>query len=262
MSETLRTLATWNINGVRARLDRVIAWLERTGVDVLCLQETKSPDDKFPHQAFEQAGYRVAAHGQKSYNGVAIVSRLRLEATQAALPGGEDDTQARLIASTVAGVRVLSAYFPNGQAIGSEKYDYKLVWMARLRDHLAGVLERGQPVALCGDFNVAPEARDTHDPGLWEGSILCSEKEREALARLREIGLHDAFRALRPDDVQFTWWDYRALAFPKNHGLRIDHAYLTRDLVDRLESVDVDREARKGKQPSDHAPLVVTFRRP
>lgn len=253
------TIATWNVNGIRARLDRVLDWLSRTQVDVLCLQETKTPDDKFPTEDFESIDYSVAAHGQKSYNGVAVIARHDLEEVTVRIDD-EDDDQARLIAATVSGVRVFSAYFPNGQSVGSDKYAYKLRWMARLRDRLEQELAAGREVALLGDFNVAPEPRDTHDPDLWEGGILCSDQEREALARLRELGLHDALRAVRPDDVVYTWWDYRLLGFPKNRGLRIDHAYLTSSLVERLVSVEVDREARKGQQPSDHAPLVVTLR--
>ncbi len=252
-----RTIATWNINGIRARLPRVLDWLRASQVDILCLQEVKTTDDKFPHDAFAEAGYHIVTHGQKTYNGVAIASRLEIHEVEAGLPGNDPEPQARLIAATVDDVRVLSAYFPNGKEVGSDKYAYKLRWMAALKEHLAGEMGPRPRLALCGDFNVAPEARDTHDPERWEGNILCSDKEREALAAIRALGLHDAFRKVRPDEVAFTWWDYRALAFPKNHGLRIDHVYVTAPLVERVTSVEVDREARKGKQPSDHAPLIV-----
>ncbi len=251
------TIATWNVNGIRARLDRVLEWLGRNPVDVLCIQESKAPDDQFPAAPFEQIGYRLSLHGQKSFNGVALISRHDMAHV---VRGLEGDAQARLIGGTVGDVRVFSAYFPNGQAVGSDKYAYKLKWMADLRDLLARELEKCSRLVLCGDFNVAPEPRDTHDPNVWEGNILCSDQERAALASLRELGLHDAFRAVHPDDVAFTWWDYRALAFPKNHGLRIDHVYVTEALLGRIASVTIDRDARKGKQASDHTPVVAALR--
>ncbi|PKN32654.1 MAG: exodeoxyribonuclease III [Deltaproteobacteria bacterium HGW-Deltaproteobacteria-20] len=251
------TIATWNVNGIRARLDRVLDWISRNPVDVLCVQESKAPNDQFPAAPFEQIGYRLALHGQKSFNGVALIARQDMDDV---VRGLEGDPQTRLIGATVGDVRVFSAYFPNGQAVGSDKYAYKLQWMADLRDLRARELEKPPRLVLCGDFNVAPEPRDTHDPEVWEGNILCSDREREALAALRGLGLHDAFRAVRPDDVAFTWWDYRALAFPKNHGLRIDHVYVTEPLLSRIASVTIDRDARKGKQASDHTPVVTTLR--
>lgn len=259
MSQPL-TIATWNINGIRARLDRLVAWLRSSQVDVLCLQETKTPDDKFPEQTFAELGYHLARHGQKSYNGVALVSKHEIGNVVIGLDDGNEDDQARLISGDIAGVTVMSAYFPNGQAVGSEKYDYKLAWMARLRDRVAREIGANRQIALCGDFNVAPEPRDTYDPAVWEGKILCSDKERDALAEIRDAGLVDALRKARPDDIVFTWWDYRMLAFPKNKGLRIDHVYVTPALAGRVTAVRVDREARKGQQPSDHAPLIVELR--
>lgn len=250
------TLATWNVNGVRARLERVVDWLSQHPVDVLCMQESKAPDDQFPASAFESLGYRVALHGQKSFNGVALISRFEMQDIYRGLQG---DAQARLIGATIEQVRVFSAYFPNGQSLDSDKYVYKLEWMRKLQALLREEIGKYPNIALCGDFNVAPEPRDTYDPTVWEGNILCSERERNALADLRSLGLFDAFRALHPDEIAFTWWDYRALGFPKNHGLRIDHAYVTHPLLARVESVRIDREARKGKQPSDHAPLIMTL---
>ncbi len=255
MSKDL-TIATWNVNGIRARLDRFLAWLDRTKADVVCLQETKVPDEQFPFESFEGLGYHIAIHGQKSFNGVALFSRIEMGDVEKGL---EEDPERRLIAATIGDVRVLSAYFPNGQAVGSEKFAYKMQWMNQLRDRLRKEMETHSHVVLCGDFNVAPEPRDTHDPAIWEGGIHCSDEERAALAALRDLELYDALRVVRPDDVVFTWWDYRSLAFPKNHGLRIDHLYVTGSLRDRVESVQVDRDERKGKQPSDHAPVVMTL---
>jgi exodeoxyribonuclease-3 len=254
-------IATWNVNGIRARLDRVVAWLGSRQPDVLCLQEIKIEDDKFPKVEFEALGYRVETHGQKSYNGVALLARHDLHHVQRDFAdGGDADGQARLIVAMAAGVRVVSAYFPNGQQVGSDKYEFKLRWMERLRAMLDARGAASQDWALCGDFNVAPEDIDTHDPQLWNGKILCSSQEREALAAIRALGFVDALRVVRPSDQVFTWWDYRMLAFPKNLGLRIDHVYVTPSLSDRVQAAEVDRNERKGKQTSDHAPLVITLR--
>ena len=251
------TIATWNVNGIRARIERVIDWLVRNPVDVLCVQESKAPNDQFPLAAFTSIGYQVFIHGQKAFNGVAIIAKRSVDDV---VCGIEGDPQARLIGATVRGIRVFSAYFPNGQAVGSDKYVYKLQWMARLRGIIASEIQSYPNLVLCGDFNVAPEPRDTYDPNFWEGRITCSDKEREALAELRNLGLHDTFRTLHPNDIAFTWWDYRAASFSKNHGLRIDHLYVTTPLLQRLLSVNIDKLAREGKQTSDHAPVVMTLR--
>jgi exodeoxyribonuclease-3 len=251
-------LATWNVNSIRMREARLVDWLDRHQPDVLCLQETKVEDDRFPREPFAARGYQLALHGQKTYNGVAIASRLPMRDVVRGI-GGESDGEARLIAAEVAGVRVVCAYFPNGQAPGTPKYEGKLAWMGRLRRHLADACDPAAHLALCGDFNVAPEDRDVHDPIAWEGQIHCSAAERQALRDIAAIGLVDGLRHLRPDAGLYTWWDYRQLAFPRNHGLRIDHILVTPPLAARLRDVAIDREARKGKQPSDHVPVIATF---
>lgn len=252
-------LATWNVNSIRARQERVLAWTAAQRPDVLCLQELKVEDAKFPGDEFRALGYQIATHGQKTYNGVAILARAPLADVERGLPGGDGDEQARLIAATVDGVRVLSAYFPNGQEVGCAKYAYKLSWLERLRAHLAATLAPGALAALCGDFNVAPTDADVHDPAAWREQILCSSGERAALERVRAVGLVDVVRQLHPEGALFTWWDYRMLAFPKNRGLRLDHVYATPALAARARTAVVDREARKGEKPSDHAPVVVEF---
>jgi exodeoxyribonuclease-3 len=250
-------IATWNVNSIRARWERVLGWLEAVRPDVLCMQETKVPDEEFPTLELRAVGYHVVLCGQKTYNGVAIAAREPPTEVACGLGDGGDDSQSRLIAATVGGVRFLSAYVPNGQAVGSEKYGYKLAWMERLARHLAAGYRPEQPLVLAGDFNVAPADLDVHDPAAWRGQIMCSDDERAALAEICRFGLADAFRRLHPTEVAFSWWDYRQLSFPRNRGLRIDHVLVTPPLVERLRSAAIDREARKGKQPSDHAPVIV-----
>lgn len=250
-------LATWNVNSIRARLDRLVAFLGRYQPDVVCLQELKVPDEEFPLLEVEAAGYHAAFHGQRTYNGVAILSRIPAVEVEMGLPGAAADDQARLIAATFGGVRVLSAYFPNGQSVGSDKWSYKLGWMERLRDHLAGRYRPDQPIALCGDFNVAPEDRDVARPDEWRESVLCHTEARERLARIAAWGMTDGMRIHEAGPGPFTWWDYRMLAFPKGNGLRIDHVYLTAPLAAGCRKAWVDREERKGKLPSDHAPVLV-----
>lgn len=252
-------IATWNVNSVKAREERLLAWLERHGHDVVCLQELKLEAEKFPAAAVRQLGYESVVLGQRTYNGVAILSRAPLDDVQCGFADDDEDTQARFIAATTRGVRIMSAYVPNGQAIGSEKFVYKLRWLERLGRFLTARLPADQPAALCGDFNVAPEAIDVHDPAAWEGHVLCSPEERAALASAIDGRLVDVVRRLSPDVRMFSWWDYRQLAFPKNHGLRIDHIYVTPSLAARATAAGIDREARKGKLPSDHAPVWVEF---
>ncbi len=254
-------LVTWNVNSIRMRLERTLDWVDRHQPDVLCLQETKVQDELFPLEPFAERGYQVALHGQKSYNGVAIASRLPLTGIArgfAAVSGDEPD-QARLLSAEVAGVRVVNAYVPNGEAPGSPKYERKLEWMDRLRLHLTGTCDLAAPLVLCGDFNVAPDDRDVHDPVEWEGKIHCSEPERRALREIAAFGLIDGFRHVRPEPGLYSWWDYRQLSFPKNRGLRIDHVLVTQPLVACAREMSIDRDARKGKQPSDHAPVIATF---
>jgi exodeoxyribonuclease-3 len=252
-------LATWNVNSIRMRQDRVLAWLDRNQPDVLCMQETKVHDELFPREPFESRGYTVALHGQKTYNGVAIASRLPMTDVVRGFAGEDAPEEARLISAEIAGVRVLSVYVPNGQAPGTPKYEHKLGWMGRLERHMAAMCGPEARLALCGDFNVAPEDRDVHDPVAWAGQIHCSEPERAALRAVAAVGLIDGLRHLRADSGLFTWWDYRQLAFPKNHGLRIDHLLITPRLAAALREVAIDRDERKGKQPSDHAPVIATF---
>jgi len=252
-------IATWNVNSIRARLERLLAWLDRTAPDVACLQELKVPDEEFPVDEIREAGYHAAFHGQKTYNGVAILSRTEPSDVAIGLPGAVDDSdaQARLIAATCDGVRVVSAYFPNGQSVGSDKWAYKLAWMGRLREHLPSLLADGASLALCGDFNVAPEDRDVARPDEWRSSVLCHEDARKALAAIMDDRLIDSMRLHEEGPGPYSWWDYRMLAFPKGNGLRIDHIVVTPDLAERCTRAWVERNERKGKLPSDHAPVLI-----
>jgi exodeoxyribonuclease-3 len=252
-------IVTYNINSIRMRLERLLAWVDAQRPDVLCLQETKVTDDLFPRAPFEERGYHVALWGQKTYNGVAIVARAPLSNVARGFGDGEDEPEARLIAADVDGVRVMNAYVPNGQAPGTEKYQKKLRWMARMANHVGAAAAGGAPVVVVGDFNVAPEDRDVHDPARWAGQIHCSEPERAALQGIVAAGLVDGFRQLRPEAGLYTWWDYRQLSFPKNKGLRIDHILVTPSVAGRLREASIDREARKGAQPSDHAPVIAVL---
>ena len=250
-------VASWNINSLRKRQDRLFAWLETTRPDVVCLQETKCPDEQFPALALQSVGYRSAYHGEKSYNGVAILSNTEPRDVRASLCDEVVDPQARVIAATIANMRVFSIYAPNGQAVGSPAYDYKLNWYARLRDCIAK--EKSPDVIVCGDFNVAPEDRDTYDPELRRGAIMCSDGERAALQQLCEIGLRDTLRLHHQGGGLFSWWDYRMLSFPKNRGLRIDALLASEALAKKCTGAGIDREMRKGKEPSDHAPVWAEF---
>ncbi|HZS40052.1 MAG TPA: exodeoxyribonuclease III [Polyangia bacterium] len=252
-------LATWNVNSIRARLERVLAWLDERKPDVLCMQELKVEEEDFPADAFRERGYHVAHACQKTYNGVAIVARAPLADVACGLDDGIEDPQARLVGATVNGVRVLSAYVPNGQTVGSDKYEYKLKWLARLRDYLDKHARADQPLVLCGDFNVAPEARDVYDPPGWENETLYHVDARAALERVRAWGLVDTFRLHHQEAGAYSWWDYRMLSFQHGKGLRIDHVFATEPLARRCAGAWIDREARKGKQPSDHAPVFAEF---
>jgi exodeoxyribonuclease III len=252
-------IATWNVNSITARLLRVLEWVKSNRPDIVCLQEIKCIDQKFPSGEFEQLGYRVETFGQPTYNGVAILSLLPLSDIQRGLPDDDDGAQRRLIAATINSIRVVNVYVPNGQAVGTEKYLFKLEWLARLRNFFDVHYDVTQPVILCGDFNVAPEDRDVHDPVLWEGQILCSEAERAALKKVQNWGLIDLFRKHQAEGGYFTWWDYRQAAFRLNHGLRIDHLWATEPLAQRSISVWIDKIARAMEKPSDHAPVVAEF---
>jgi exodeoxyribonuclease-3 len=252
-------IATWNVNSIRARQERVLAWIAAQRPDVLCLQEIKSEDGKFPVEAFRALGYDVATFGQRTYNGVAILATSPVTDVVRGFDDGVDDAQARFLAGTVRGVRVLCAYVPNGDTVGSPKWAYKLDWMDRLACWLGARVRDGADAVLCGDFNVAPAPLDVHDPALWERSVLFAPEARAALERIRATGFVDVPRALHPAEPLFSWWDYRMLSFPKNRGLRIDHVFATPGLAARAVAAGVDREARKGAQPSDHAPVWVEF---
>ncbi|HVV86926.1 MAG TPA: exodeoxyribonuclease III [Kofleriaceae bacterium] len=253
-------LATWNVNSIRAREGRVRAWLEQAQPDIVCLQEIKVEAAGFPLGLFRDLGYQVELVGQKSYNGVAIAAKGALTDVEVGLGDGVDDSEARFLAATVDGVRVVSLYVPNGQAIGSDKYAYKLAWLARLRAWLDRHGDPALELALCGDWNVAPADLDVHDPAAWAGHIHCSEPERAAVAAVTAWGLRDGFRAVNPEARAYSWWDYRGVAFFKDHGLRIDYLLLSAPLAARLIACTIDREARKGRDASDHAPVMATFR--
>jgi exodeoxyribonuclease-3 len=253
-------IASWNVNSVRARRERLMHWLASYSPDVLCLQETKVVDAEFPFEALGEAGYRVAAHGQKTYNGVAILARTEPGEVERGFGDGGDDSQSRLIAARVGGVRVVSVYIPNGQEVGSDKWRYKLEWLRRLRAWLDTRRAPGEPLVLCGDFNVAPEPRDVHDPAAWEATVLFHPEARAALEQVRAWGLVDTLRLHHQEDGLFSWWDYRMLAFPKNNGLRIDHIFATEPLAHRCSAASIDRQERKGQLPSDHAPVIAEFR--
>lgn len=248
-------LATWNVNSLRVRLAQVLDWLASRHPDVLCLQETKLEDENFPRAAFEAAGYRVLANGQRTYNGVAILSRAAAVAPTTAIPGFADE-QKRVLAATIGSIRVLCLYVPNGEAVGSEKYRYKLGWLAAARRWIEDELARNPRLAVAGDFNIAPEERDVHDPASWDGKVLFSEPEREAFRRLLAAGLQDAFRLFEQPERSFTWWDYRMNAFRRGMGLRIDHILLSQELARCCTSCTIDVAPRGAERPSDHAPVV------
>jgi exodeoxyribonuclease-3 len=252
-------IATWNVNSLRIREERLLAWLARSAPDVACLQELKLTEDRFPYATLEAAGYGATVYGQPTYNGVAILSRWPIEDVAAGFAPGEAEDQARLLSATIQGVRVISAYFPNGGHVGSDKWDYKLAFMARLRGHLAERYDPSTPLALCGDYNVAPDDLDVARPAEWRDTVLCHPAARAALEALRDWGLVDVFRKHHPEGHVYSWWDYRQLAFPKGNGLRIDHIFCTPPLAERSRSAAVDRDERKGEKPSDHAPVAVTF---
>lgn len=253
------TIATWNINGIRARLDRLLSWLHKAQPDALCLQEIKCTDEQFPYEPIQEAGYRTTVFGQKAWNGVAILSPSEALDVERGMGDGVEDEQARLVAATVDGVRVLSAYVPNGSEMGSDKYAYKLKWLNRLTEHLFRTGVPDLPLALCGDFNILPEDRDASDPAFWEGTVLYNPEVRGLLAGIVDLGLTDVFRKHHDDAELYSWWDYRRLAFPRNDGLRIDFVLCTPSLESRCVEAFIDRDERKGTKPSDHAPVVAVF---
>ena len=250
-------IASHNINSIRARLDRLLHWLAERKPDVACLQETKVEDKSFPYEALQDAGYHVAHCGQKTYNGVAILSREPLADVHFGFDDGDEDDQARFVSATVRGLRVMSIYVPNGSTMESDKYTYKRRWLKRLRAYLDQHHSPTDPLVLCGDYNVAPDEADVHDPEQWRESVLFSDEIRAALNEVLGFGLVDAYRLHTQESGKYTWWDYRMLSFPKNQGLRIDHLFVTHPVADRVEHAEIDRDERKGSKPSDHAPIWI-----
>lgn len=248
-------VATWNVNSLKVRLPQVLDWLAAEQPDILCIQETKLEDPAFPKADLEAAGYAVAFAGQKTYNGVALVARAPLKDVALGIPNFPDE-QKRVIAATLGDVRVVCAYFPNGQAVGSDKYDYKLRWLEALITWLQDELTRHPKLVLAGDYNIAPEDRDVKNPEAWAGQVLCSEPERAAFQRLIGLGLVDSFRLFDQPEKIFTWWDYRMMGFRRNDGLRIDHILLSGPLAPSCTGCRVDKDPRKHERPSDHAPVI------
>jgi exodeoxyribonuclease III len=251
-------LATWNVNSLAVRLPQVLDWLGQHQPEVVVLQETKLTDDKFPHADFAQAGYEAQWFGQKTYNGVALLSKAPAADVVRNIPGFTDE-QARVIAGTVGELRVIGAYFPNGQAPGTDKFEYKMQWMRALRDWVREELARHPKLVLMGDYNVAPEDRDVYDPIAWAGQIHCTPEEREQFRQLLALGLHDAFRLFEQPPKSWSWWDYRNLAFRKNQGLRIDHILVSEALKPSVTACTIDKVPRKNERPSDHAPVVAVI---
>ena len=248
-------LATWNVNSLKVRLPQVIDWLQTNQPDMLCLQESKLTDENFPAAEIAAIGYESVFTGQKTYNGVAILSKQKGSEIITAIPGFEDE-QKRVVAVTYGDMRVISAYVPNGDTVESEKYQYKLRWLPALTGWLQQELKDHQKLAILGDFNIAPEDRDVYDPQLWQGKVLCSEPERAAFGDLLKLGLTDSFRLFEQAEKSYTWWDYRMMAFRLNRGLRIDHILLSDALASVCTSCAVDKAVRKLERPSDHAPVV------
>lgn len=249
-------IATWNVNSLRVRLPHVLRWLESAAPDVLGLQETKLTDEAFPADVLSEAGYQSVFTGQKTYNGVALLARKSLSDPVTSLYA-LDDTQRRIVAATVGQTRIYNVYVPNGQALGSDKYAYKLSWLGALREQLASELERYPRLLVMGDFNIAPEDRDVHDPTAWEGQVLVSRPEREALQRIMALGLTDCFRLFPQTEAAFSWWDYRAAAFRRNRGLRIDLLLASPELRSHCKFAAIDAAPRGWERPSDHAPAYV-----
>ena len=251
-------ISTWNVNSLNVRLPHVLDWLGRVQPDVLALQETKLEDHRFPHEALADLGYTAVISGQKAYNGVALLSRVPLTDVQVGVPG-LDDPQRRVLAATAGNVRVVCLYVPNGEAPGTPKYTYKLEWLAAVREWLSGELARHPLLSVVGDFNVAPEDRDVHQPRQWEGKVLVSEPERAAFRALLDLGLHDAFRLHDQPDRTYSWWPYGRIGFPLNRGLRIDHVLVSESLARAARECWIDPGPRGLERPSDHAPVTAGF---
>lgn len=251
-------LVTWNVNSLNVRAPQVLEWLSAEQPDVLCLQETKIQDHKFPYDDLAQIGYQAVHLGQKTYNGVAIISRHQIEDVQFDIPDFEDE-QKRVVAATIQGIRVICVYIPNGQSVGSDKYTYKLSWLNALITYIENQLTIYPQLALLGDYNIAPEDRDVHDPAAWKDSVLVSPLERDAFKRLIELGLHDSFRLFEQPEKLYSWWDYRMMAFRRNMGMRIDHILISTPLVKLAKASWIDKAPRKLERPSDHTPVLLAL---
>lgn len=256
----MTSIATWNVNSIKARLPNLLAWLKSAAPDVVLLQELKCIDDNFPRLEIEELGYNVAVHGQKTYNGVAILAKAALEDVMAGLPGDKKDTQARYLEATINGLRVASIYLPNGNPIKTEKFDYKLAWMDRLIRHAETLLASELPVVLGGDYNVIPQDEDVYDPRAFAGDALAQPETRQRFRTLLNLGFTEAFRALHREAHQYSFWDYQGGGWQNDHGLRIDHFLLSPQAADRLEACDIDREPRGKPKASDHTPVVCRLR--
>jgi exodeoxyribonuclease-3 len=249
-------IATWNVNSVRARLERVVEWLEAKKPDVLCMQEIKCLDEQFPRETFENLGYRVATFGQKTYNGVAILAKQNIEDVVRGLPGEGEEAQKRAIGAQIGDVLLLNLYVVNGEAVGSAKYAYKMEWMQRVADFVRERYDMKEKVVVCGDFNVTFDDRDVHDPEAWREKVLCSTPERQWLAKIMQPGLRDAFRHFHDEAGHYTWWDFRTRGFQRGEGLRIDHFLMSEPALGACSGVEIDKGARGGEKPSDHAPVI------
>lgn len=252
-------IATWNVNSLRVRIPQLTQWLVENPPDVIALQETKVPDDGFPHEAMQALGYQCVASGQKSYNGVALLSKLPIADVVHGMPGYNDD-QKRVIAATIGGVRVIDVYVPNGQAVDSAKYQYKLLWLQSLRAYLREEIGRHEKLLVLGDYNIAPEDRDVHDPQAWVGKVHVSEPERAELRALTDLGLVDVYRRFEQPEKSYSWWDYRMSGFRRNHGLRIDLLLASPALAQLCEACHIDKNPRAWERPSDHAPVIGCFK--
>lgn len=256
-------IATWNVNSLNVRLEHLLAWLKTTQPDVLALQEIKMETDKFPHDAFRELGYHAVVSGQKTYNGVALLSKQPSSAeTHVFDVPGYPDPQRRVLGAAIDGVYILNLYVPNGQAVGSDKYIYKLIWLTHLQVLVISLLKKYEKIIVLGDFNIAPTDADVHDPIAWKGHVLVSEKERAAFEELLKLGFVDCYKKSPAGETQFSWWDYRQAAFQRNRGLRIDHVLASEAMANQLLSCEIDKTPRALERPSDHAPVIACFRHP
>jgi exodeoxyribonuclease-3 len=252
-------IATWNVNSINVRIEHALKWLDSTGTDVLCLQETKAVDENFPLEAFEEAGFKVAFMGEKSYNGVAIVSKHEISNVQKNFPDDDDDAPKRMIAADINGIHIVNTYIPNGTKLGTDKFDFKLKWLQKLRRYFDDNCDSDKDVLLCGDFNVAMTDLDVWDVARWEGKLHFTKTEKAAMFYVKQWGFTDAYRTLNPDAQEYSWWDFRTRGFDKGEGLRIDHIWTSKSLFDKCTGCWIDRDPRGWERPSDHTTVVAEF---